>query len=61
MYAVHSGRNPGIYQTWDECREQVIYFPNAKFKKFKRLSDAEQFVKDGLYEQIKNKPLVIHV
>ncbi len=22
-YAVKNGRNPGIYSTWDECREKL--------------------------------------
>ena len=45
FYAVHSGRNPGIYKTWDECQVQVKGYSGAKYKKFKALVDAEQFIK----------------
>ncbi|MBP5159539.1 MAG: ribonuclease H family protein [Lachnospiraceae bacterium] len=43
-YAVRSGRKPGIYKTWDECREQVTGFPGASFKGFELLSEAEEFM-----------------
>ncbi|KAH9053809.1 ribonuclease H-like domain-containing protein, partial [Lactarius vividus] len=34
-FAVRVGREPGIYETWDECREQVLRYPNAVFKKLR--------------------------
>ncbi len=33
-YVVWNGRNPGIYEGWDKCREQVAGFNGAKFKGF---------------------------
>ena len=33
-YVVWVGREPGIYQDWDDCREQIEGFPGAKFKAF---------------------------
>lgn len=44
IYAVFVGRKPGIYETWEECEAQVARFPNAKFKRFKRLEDAEHYM-----------------
>lgn len=44
LYAVARGRQPGIYHTLRECREQVCDFPDARFKKFKALSDAIEFL-----------------
>lgn len=38
-YAVLRGRKPGIYNTWEECEQQVKGFSRAKFKKFSKLSD----------------------
>ena len=35
MYAVHIGREPGVYHSWEECKQQVVYYSNAKYKKFK--------------------------
>lgn len=51
-YAVKNGRVPGIYKTWDECKEQVHGFPGAEFKGFELLSDAEAFINAGVCEEI---------
>jgi viroplasmin and RNaseH domain-containing protein len=39
VYAVRSGRQPGLYSTWDECRTQVDRFPQAEYKKFKSIQE----------------------
>ncbi|UQS87465.1 ribonuclease H family protein [Nicoliella spurrieriana] len=44
-YAVRRGRNPGIYNSWPECLEQVKAFPKARFKSFLTRADAEEFLK----------------
>lgn len=46
-YAVHKGREIGIFSTWKDCEKQVKRFPNAKYKKFKNKKEAEEFVKNG--------------
>ena len=43
-YAVKCGLVPGIYETWAECQKQVKGFPNAKFKSFPHVSEAEAFM-----------------
>ena len=43
-YAVRAGRVPGIYYSWDDCLKQVHEFSGAIFKKFKQMSDAENFI-----------------
>lgn len=43
-YAVKVGRLPGIYNSWDECKDFVIGHPNAQFKSFKTLKDAEEYM-----------------
>lgn len=50
-YAVKVGRIPGIYQTWDEAKEQVNGYSGAIFKSFATLQEAEQFISDSI-EQI---------
>ena len=40
FYAVKIGRTPGIYNTWDECREQVDGFSGAEYKSFPSKDDA---------------------
>lgn len=44
FYAVKIGRNKGIFQTWDECKKQVDGFSNSKYKAFKTLEEAEEYL-----------------
>lgn len=43
-YAVASGRNIGIFLTWDECNASVKGFKGAIYKKFSTQSEAEQYL-----------------
>jgi ribonuclease HI len=43
-YAVRSGRELGIYLTWEECKAQVDGYPNAEYKGFSALRDAEVYL-----------------
>ena len=43
-YAVKNGRNPGIYDTWAECENEVKGFKEAKYKKFKGYEEAMDFI-----------------
>eukprot|EP00795_Rhopilema_esculentum_P007723 gene7723-13553_t len=45
FYAVKSGRQCGIYKTWDECKQQVNGFKGARFKKFKTRNEALDFMR----------------
>ncbi|KAM3932591.1 ribonuclease H1-like [Leptodactylus fuscus] len=44
FYAVRKGRSPGVYKTWEECKEQVDRFPSARYKKFASEEEAWRFV-----------------
>lgn len=44
FYAVQQGVNPGVYDTWDECKAQVDGFSGAKYKSFATREDAQSFV-----------------
>jgi ribonuclease HI len=44
-YAVKKGRQPGIYNTWGECSEQIKGYKSSSFKKFNTLSEATNFIK----------------
>lgn len=41
FYVVWSGKIPGIYDTWDECQQQIVNYPNAKYKGFPNRVAAE--------------------
>jgi ribonuclease HI len=43
-YAVRSGRKPGIYRTWDECKAQVDGYANAQYKGFSSREEAEAYL-----------------
>jgi len=45
FYAVRRGENPGVYDTWGECQQQIVGFRGAQFKKFATKEEAEDFVK----------------
>lgn len=49
-YAVRKGREPGIYETWNDCRQQVIRFPGAEYKSFDNKEDAENFINEEKIE-----------
>lgn len=44
FYAVKSGKTPGVYRTWEECKAQVDGFPNSAYKKFKTEDEAKAFI-----------------
>ena len=43
-YAVKKGREKGIYETWEACKEQVNGFKGAEYKSFSNLQDAEEYL-----------------
>ena len=43
-YAVKKGYVPGIYGTWDECKQQVHGFNRPIFKKFTTIDEAQAFI-----------------
>ena len=60
-YAVAKGHNVGIYLFWDDCKNQVIGYKGAIYKKFKTEEDAEDFIlninntKSLIFENVYNK------
>ncbi len=53
-YAVKNGKKVGIFETWDECKEQVNGYSGAEYKSFSSLEDAEIFL--GLKEEKEVNP-----
>lgn len=44
FYAVKNGKNIGIYNTWNECKEQVNGFSGAEYKSFATIEEAKEYV-----------------
>ena len=43
-YGVQKGRHPGVYDSWDACKKEVIGATGAIYKKFATREEAEAFV-----------------
>lgn len=44
FYAVKKGKIPGIYNTWEDCREQITGFSGAIYKSFPTAKEAAAFM-----------------
>lgn len=53
-YVVWAGRNPGVYDNWDDCREQVENFPNAIYKSFASPAAAAEAYRKGYEKEDKD-------
>ena len=45
FYAVRRGHNTGVFDTWDEAREQVDGFPDNQHRRFNNLDEAWFYVR----------------
>lgn len=54
FYAVKVGRKPGVYQTWNECKEQIDKYPNSIFKAFNSEVEALNFIEKKEIKQDNN-------
>lgn len=43
-YAVRRGKSPGIYRSWDACKEQVTGYGGAEYKKFAVREEAVEYL-----------------
>jgi ribonuclease HI len=43
-YAVAKGHNIGIYNFWNDCKEQILGYKGAVYKKFNNEKDAEEYI-----------------
>ncbi len=59
-YVVWEGNTPGIYDSWTKCQLQIKGYPNAKYKSFKTLSEAQMAFQDNYqnyFEKKTTKPI----
>ena len=52
FYGVAIGRQPGIYDSWDDARKQIASFPGAMFKGFATKEEAEAYIAAAPVEPI---------
>ena len=53
-YIVWQGNKTGVFDSWDECKEQVQGAPGAKYKSFTSLEMAEEAFQKN-YEEFAGK------
>ncbi len=44
-YAVKNGKQIGIYENWEDCKEQIEGFSGAEYKSFATRKEAESYIK----------------
>ena len=47
FYVVWVGREPGVYDNWNDCEEQILNFPGAKYKGYSSAYEAAQAFRNG--------------
>ncbi|MDR0545328.1 MAG: ribonuclease H family protein [Mycoplasmataceae bacterium] len=57
FYAVRIGRNPGIYESWLECEQQIKGFAGAMFKSFATIEEAQAFM-HGISKEVDVKDML---
>ena len=56
FYVVWNGREPGVYDNWDDCHRQVESFAGANYKSFPDLESAGRAYSEGPEEYLKPAP-----
>lgn len=51
FYAVKNGRNIGVYDSWNDCKQQVDGYSNAIYKSFTSFDEATAFIKGDKTER----------
>lgn len=46
-YVVWKGKNPGVYLTWQECKQQVDGYPGALYRSYRTKNEAKAAFKEG--------------
>ena len=56
FYAVALGKQIGVYTSWDDCKKNVLHYPNAKYKKCKTQTEAEQYIQQHTSRILTREP-----
>lgn len=55
FYVVWEGRQRGVFTEWSECEAQTKGFPEAKYKSFETLKEAEEALKENYWDFVTPK------
>ncbi|MDD4198513.1 MAG: RNase H1/viroplasmin domain-containing protein, partial [Paludibacter sp.] len=42
FFVVWDGKEPGIYKSWEECKQQIHGYAGAKYKAFETEAEAKE-------------------
>ncbi|CAJ0552933.1 Ff.00g010110.m01.CDS01 [Fusarium sp. VM40] len=56
FYAVKTGRKPGVYLNYDDCKAQTTGFSGAAFKSFKTRKEAQDYIEGKVTSSAANGP-----
>ena len=59
-YVVWKGNNPGVYKSWEKCREEIKNIKGALFKSFGDIEEAHKAYEMG-YDEYKKNSVKDHV
>jgi len=54
-YVVWTGHSPGLYSSWEKCKDQVDGFPGAKYKAYDTLTQAKAAMESGIPASLMRK------
>ncbi len=60
-YVVWKGYNPGIYDSWDKCKQQIHGYQGAMYKSYPDQKTAKEAFESNCYEQIGKDVFSNHV
>ena len=55
FYVVWQGVEPGVYSTWEDCKRQISGYPEAKYKSFATLEQANEAYNSSYWEVVGRK------
>ena len=59
-YVVWKGNNPGIYNSWEKCQQEIKNIKGALFKSFGNIEEAQKAFETG-YDEYKKNLAKVHV
>ncbi len=57
-YVVWAGAQPGVYDNWNDCKQNVLHFEGAKYKSFETEQAAISAFREGYSAYYRNHPSV---
>lgn len=51
-YAVRNGKKVGIFESWEECKENVSGYSGAQYKSFVKLEDAKAYLEGDVQNSV---------